>query len=334
MTDSRKIIVDGHMESGPATAVLPTFEFALTNPEVEITLLGVCQELPTYIEANRLRLPPNVQLEQAEFGIGMHEVPQVGMKNRKSTLAGIVRAVAQDLAHVCVSGGNTGVFIGNLNRQIGIEDGIGRLPPLATFVPAFANQAGRDVTLMLDVGVSEGPNTESLVAMARLGEEYYHLLYPGTDPEIRLLNVGIESWKGGPERKEAYRLLMAERPYQFMGNIEGNQILDGFTDIVITDGVAGNVCLKSLEGGTGAMGREMRHSAMQMPLWRKLLYKKSGQPVVNSFKKLVDPRLFGGAAILGLKGGMKAVKVHGGASQDAFYGGLVLAYRWALTKGL
>jgi glycerol-3-phosphate acyltransferase PlsX len=210
-------------------------------------------------------------------------------------------------ALACVSAGNTGALMATARYVLKTIPGIDR-PAIASHLPTRNGQV-----CMLDLGANTDCNAEHLLQFALMGSTLVTALEHKSNPSIGLLNIGSEDIKGNEVVKQAAELLRAS-DLNFYGNVEGNDIFKGTTDVVVCDGFVGNVALKVTEGLAQMLGGFLREEFS-----RNIFSKLSAlvaMPVLNSFKRRVDHRRYNGASLLGLKG--IVVKSHGSADAFAF----------------
>jgi len=229
-------------------------------------------------------------------------------------------------AHACVSAGNTGALMAVARYVLKTLEGIDR-PAIATVMP---NQ--RDgFTTVLDLGANVDCTAEHLLQFAVMGCALVAAVQNKEDPSVGLLNIGEEAIKGSETIKRAGELLRAaaaDGHLNFHGNVEGNDIFKGTTDIVVCDGFVGNVALKTSEG-LASMLTEFIRQEFTRSLFTKLAALVA-LPVLRHFKHRVDPRRYNGAALLGLRG--LVFKSHGSADAFAFEQALTRAYDAARNR--
>ena len=226
----------------------------------------------------------------------------------------------ESLAQACVSAGNTGALMAVSRYVLKTIEGIDR-PAIATVMP---NQ--RDgYTTVLDLGANVDCTAEHLLQFAVMGSALVAAVAGKNEPSVGLLNIGEEAIKGGEAIKQAGELLRAAAAaglINFHGNVEGNDIFKGTTDIVVCDGFVGNVALKTAEGLatmlTSFIKQEFKRNALTK------LAALAAMPVLNRLKTRVDHRRYNGAALLGLRG--LVFKSHGSADAFAFEQALNRAY--------
>jgi glycerol-3-phosphate acyltransferase PlsX len=233
---------------------------------------------------------------------------------------------APALAHACVSAGNTGALMAVARYMLRTLEGIDR-PAIATVLP---NQRDR-YTTVLDLGANVDCSAEHLLQFAVMGSALAAAVEGIDNPSVGLLNIGEEAIKGSETIKRAGELLRAAAAgghLNFHGNVEGNDIFKGTTDIVVCDGFVGNVLLKTTEGLAAMLGGFIKQEFTRTPLAR--LAALVSLPVLKHFRRRVDPRRYNGAALLGLRG--LVFKSHGSADALAFEQALARAYDAARNR--
>jgi glycerol-3-phosphate acyltransferase PlsX len=226
----------------------------------------------------------------------------------------------------CVSAGNTGALMAVARYVLKTLDGIDR-PAIATVMP---HRRG-GFTTVLDLGANVDCSAEHLLQFALMGSALVAAVEGREDPSVGLLNIGEEAIKGSETIKAAAELLRqaaAQGRIRFHGNVEGNDIFKGTTDIVVCDGFVGNVLLKTSEGLASMMGEFIRQEFTRG--WTDRLAALVAMPVLRRFKQRVDHRRYNGAALLGLRG--LVFKSHGSADAFAFENALDRAYDAARNR--
>ena len=233
---------------------------------------------------------------------------------------------AAPVAHVCVSAGNTGALMALARYLLKTLDGIDR-PAIATVMP---NR--RDAfTTVLDLGANVDCTPEHLLQFAVMGSALVAAVEGKEEPSVGLLNIGEEAIKGSETIKRAGELLReaaAAGHLNFHGNVEGNDIFKGTTDIVVCDGFVGNVVLKASEG-LASMLTDFIRQEFTRSMFTKVAALVA-MPVLAHFKRRVDHRRYNGAALLGLRG--LVFKSHGSADAFAFEHALTRAYDAARNR--
>jgi glycerol-3-phosphate acyltransferase PlsX len=226
---------------------------------------------------------------------------------RQTSMRMAIEAVADGRADGIVSAGNTGALMAIAKFVLKTLPGIDR-PAIATFFPTT-----RGETVMLDLGANIECDAENLVQFALMGDVFARTVLGLVEPTVGLLNVGSEDLKGNDAvRGAAARLRGGLTPIRFHGFVEGNDIMAGTVDVVVTDGFTGNVALKTAEGTAKMFSQSLRAAFGASPL-AKLGYLLA-RGALKKMQARIDPRRYNGAMFLGLRG--IAVKSHG--STDAF----------------
>ena len=236
------------------------------------------------------------------------ESPLTAAKKSKSTsMWQSIESQNKGKSQITLSAGNTGALLILSRLILSMIDGIEK-PALAGLWP---NKIGTNV--VLDLGANIECNDKDLIDFSSMGAALYKSLYPVDNPKIALLNVGLEEIKGHEEIKKAYQHLKewTKKNFEFHGYIEGNHIMDGNVNVIVTDGFTGNVALKTAEGTANFITKNLMKN-----LSSNLLNKISlllSYKALKKFKNQLDPRKYNGAILLGLNG--PVVKSHG--STDA-----------------
>ena len=236
--------------------------------------------------------------------IADEESPLSAAKKSKSTsMWQSIESQNKGDSQITLSAGNTGALLILSRLILSMIDGIEK-PALAGLWP---NKIGTNV--VLDLGANIECNDKDLIDFSSMGAALYKSLYPVDNPKIALLNVGLEEIKGHEEIKKAYQHLKewTKKNFEFHGYIEGNHIMDGNVNVIVTDGFTGNIALKTAEGTANFITKYLKEN-----LSKGLLNKISllfSYNVFKKFKQQLDPRKYNGAILLGLSG--PVVKSHG-----------------------
>lgn len=227
-----------------------------------------------------------------------------------------INAVNEGEADACVSAGNTGALMATARFVLKMIPGIDR-PAIISTLPSIYGH-----THALDLGANVDCSAEHLYQFAVMGNELVKAVENIESPKIGLLNVGEEEVKGNDQVKAAAKLLESSS-LNYIGYVEGNSLNAGSVkvDLIVCDGFVGNIALKSIEGAAKMIGTFLKESFGQNLLSK--LAAIAAYPVLNSFKKRIDPRLYNGASFLGLRG--LVIKSHGGADVLAFKTAIKLA---------
>lgn len=294
-------------DHGTRVTVPAAFAYLRKHPNDTIVLVGLADaieaELRTLKAANaRLRIHAATQV------VGMDESPQLALRGKKdSSMRVAINLVKNGEAAACVSAGNTGALMATARYVLKTLPGIDR-PAIASFLPTVNGEV-----CMLDLGANVDCSAEHLLQFALMGSALVTALEHKPNPTIGLLNIGSEDIKGNEVVKQASELLQ-NSDLNFYGNVEGDDIFKGVTDVVVCDGFVGNVSLKTTEGLARMIGTFLREEFK-----RNIFTKIAGfiaLPVINAFRHRVDSRRYNGASLLGLKG--IVVKSHGSADEFSF----------------
>ena len=237
-------------------------------------------------------------------------------KRRKSSMSLAVDAVGRGDAHGVVSAGNTGALMAFAKIVLRTLPGIDR-PAMGSIFPT---QRGESV--MLDLGANIDCSSANLVQFAIMGEVFARNVLGVNEPTVGMLNIGSEEGKGNETiRNAAATLRQSGLPIQFYGFVEGDDIAAGTVDVVVTDGFAGNIALKTAEGTARLYGGYIRNA------FKRSLMSRAGyllaRPALKMLRERLDPRTYNGAMFLGVNG--VAVKSHGGTDHKGFANALSVA---------
>jgi glycerol-3-phosphate acyltransferase PlsX len=305
-----------------ANVTLPAcLTFLETHSEARLILVGTQEALQPIAHDRATKVI-------AADVITMNDSLETAMrKKRDSSMRIAVEQVKSGAAHAAVSAGNTGALMAISRYVLKTVDGIDR-PAIAAQLP---NATGGSTT-MLDLGANVDSTPEHLLQFAFLGVALDCVLKGKSKPTVGLLNIGEEVIKGNETIKAAGQLLRAadaRGDIHFFGNVEGNDIFKGTTDIVVCDGFVGNVALKTSEGLATMVGGFLKAEFSKNVITKAAAL--LSYFVLKGFKKRVDHRRYNGAALLGLRG--LVFKSHGAADKAAFGFALERAYD-AAHKGL
>jgi glycerol-3-phosphate acyltransferase PlsX len=258
----------------------------------------------------------DLELLVATEVIGMDEDAATSVKKKKdSTLVRCAEAVRDGKASAMISAGNTGATMASALLRMGRAEGVKR-PAIATPIPV----PGSTPTILLDAGANAEVEAPWLTQFAVMGSVFSTARYGIAKPKVGLLSIGEEPGKGDSLRKEAFELLSAQQSINFVGNVEGRDIMTTEVDVVVTDGFTGNVALKSLEGALKTVVKSL-FTAIGAPQ-----YKEHADALMPAFLDLYsqfDPDTTGGAMLLGLNG--VCIISHGSSSARAMVNGIKVA---------
>jgi len=313
-------------DHGPSVTLPACRAFLDKHDGVELTLVGLAEAIAPARDWPRTRLVAATEV------VAMEDAVEVALRRKKDSSMRVAIAqlkaeeTAEPAAHACVSAGNTGALMAVARYLLKTMDGIDR-PAIATVLP---NQRDGFATV-LDLGANVDCTSEHLLQFAVMGSALVSAVEGKEDPTVGLLNIGEEAIKGSETIKRAGELMRAaaaDGHIVFHGNVEGNDIFKGTTDIVVCDGFVGNVVLKASEGLASMLSDFIRQEFTRS--WVSRLAALAALPVLNRFKQRVDHRRYNGAALLGLRG--LVFKSHGSADAFAFEHALTRAYDAARNR--
>ena len=264
------------------------------------------------------------QIVHTENIVKNTDSPLEGAKRGKDTSMWLaVESVKKKETDIVVSAGNTGALLVISKLNLNMIENIDK-PALSALWP---NKKGMSV--VLDLGANIECSSKNLLDFAIMGSSLFTSLYPNEKPNVALLNIGSEEFKGNETIKDTYQILNEKKSenYNFDGYIEGNHLMDGKVNVIISDGFTGNIALKTAEGTANFITSELK-----LAMTGSVLGKISSLLNISNlkkFKKRLDPRLYNGAIFLGLDS--PVVKSHGGTDFIGFSNSLNVCHR--IVKG-
>ena len=277
-------------------------------------------------EMQKLNISSNkIKIIHTDSVVSDEETPLTAIKNSKNTsMWKSINSQIEGDSDISLSAGNTGVLLVISRMILKMMSEVGR-PALAGLWP---NENGMNV--VLDLGANIECDENNLVDFAELGSALYKSLFPKDKAQVSLLNIGSEEIKGTDTLKKAYKKLSelsSENNFIFKGYIEGNRIMNGDTNIIVTDGFTGNIALKTAEGTAKFITDNLKKTLMSNFISKiSLIFSYF---YLKKFKEKLDPRKYNGAILLGLNG--PVVKSHGGTDSIGFYHSIDLCYK--IVKG-
>lgn len=306
-------------DHGPSVTVPAAVAFAKSQPDAEIILVGRQDSLRKELEKQGALDHPRLSIAHAEEIVEMDDPLEVALRRKKDSSMRLAIAMVKDgRAHACVSAGNTGALMAVSRYLLKTLSGVDR-PAICTILP---NQKDGP-TYVLDLGANVDCEPHHLHQFALMGSALVSAVEGHARPTVGLLNVGEEDIKGNELVKQTAVLLRADHEkglINFYGNVEGNDIFEGTTDIVVCDGFVGNVTLKAAEGLgrliKGVLVSELRKG------WINMLGALIAQRALRRISQRLNPSRYNGASLLGLRG--LVFKSHGGESAYGF--------EWAIRR--
>ena len=309
-----KIILDAMGgDNAPLAPALGAVEAAKLYGS-NIILVGRENEIMEALKTKGIEnLPAGVEIAQADDVVDMHDDPaNVIRKKPGSSMVVGLKMLAEGKGDAFISAGSTGALLTGATLIVKRVKGIRR----AAMGPAMPNKAGGK-TVILDCGANAECTPEFLLQFGLVGSLHAKATYGIENPRVGLLNNGTEESKGTPLQKEAYGLLQQAADkglINFVGNVEARDVPLGAVDVIVCDGFAGNVLLKSIEGTAMFMG------SLMSKMFKKNIFSKLAALLVmkdiKAFKKLLDYREIGGTQFLGIT--KPVIKAHGSSDEIAF----------------
>ncbi|MBQ7668405.1 MAG: phosphate acyltransferase PlsX [Clostridia bacterium] len=314
-----KILVDAMGGDNAPDEIIKGAVDAADLVDAEIVLVGdkliIKDKLEKYGEKK------NITIKHASEIILNEDKPTKAIKEKKdSSMVVGLNMVKEKEAEVFISAGNTGALLTGALLNVGRIKGINR-PALAPILPTVLEDTK---VLLLDSGANTNCRPDYLYQFAQMGSIYMEKVYDVKKPRIGLINVGTEEGKGSDLTKSTYELL-SKSDLNFIGNIEGRDLLTGDVDVAVCDGFTGNIILKSLEG-LGLMIFKLLGDEIQKSFKNKMgaiLLKSS----LRALKHKMDYGEYGGALFLGIDGGI--IKCHGSSKAKTIKNAILQAYNFA-----
>lgn len=304
-----KIAIDAMgSDAGSAMVVEAVKKFKEDYKDADLYVVGKEEELK--------ELSSVATIINADEVMGMEDGALEVLRRKNTSMMKAIDLVANHTCDGVVSAGGTGAFLTGATIKLKMIPGAFR----AAMMSPFPTEDNKGV-IMLDIGANNENTPEQLVQFAKMGAVFVRAIYK-REPKVYLLSNGAEEKKGSPVVKEAHKLLKEEKDINFCGNIEGRYVLTGQADVVVAEGYAGNVMLKTIEG-VASMFKKMIKDAFTKNALTKVgyLFAKSG---FDDLSTLMDYRKYGGGMLLGING--VVIKGHGNSNAWAFYNAIRLAY--------
>jgi len=306
-------------DHGPAVVVAGADLALARHPQSEFLFFGnTAQVGPLVAQHPALKLAS--RLVHTDIAVRMDDKPSQALRygRRKSSMWLAIEAVKKKEADIVVSAGNTGALMAMSKFELKTLAGIDR-PAIAALWPTV-----RGESIVLDVGASIGADAEHLVDLAVMGAATARILFELDRPTVGLLNIGVEEVKGLEAVRQAGRLLREKEPggLEYVGFVEGDDIGMGKVDVVVTEGFAGNIALKTAEGTARQLAEYLR-SAMSRSLGARIGY-LFARSAFQEVRERMDPRRVNGGVFLGLNG--IVIKSHGSTDAEGFAAAIEVGY--------
>lgn len=295
-------------DHGPKVVAPAAIKVLDKHEQVELILVGDEDKLTHVLHKLGRSISDRLTIHHTSQVVGMDDLPSQVLRGKKdSSMRIAIEFVKSSKAHACVSAGNTGALMAMARFVLKTLPGIDR-PAICKALPTVKGH-----THVLDIGANVDISAKHLFEFAVMGSVLTSAVDENESPSIGLLNIGAEEIKGNERVKEAAQLLNNSH-LNYVGFVEGDDIFLGAVDVVVCDGFVGNVMLKATEGVAKMISHFMRQEFNRNILTRSIGL--VSMPVVNAFRKRVDPRAYNGASLVGLQG--IVVKSHGGADVYSF----------------
>lgn len=305
-----KLAVDAMSgDLGSAIVVEACHQFAKNHPEVELYVTGKQEELES------LSAYLQVHIIDARDVMTMTESVMAVRRKKESSMVKALMLCKEDQVDGVISCGSTGAYYTGAMLFVKRLEGVEKSCLMAQF-PTYTGKP----TYILDVGANAVNTASQLRDFGIMGSLYVKYVNGVEDPKVALLNIGTEAHKGNEEHREAYQLLK-DSHLNFVGNVEGRDLLAGEFDVIVTDGFSGNIALKSIEGTASILLKAIKEAMMGSLISKigALLSKKA----LYSLKDRFDYKTVGGALMIGFN--KAVIKAHGSSDATAFYNAMELA---------
>lgn len=317
-----RIVVDAMGGDNAPDEIIKGAVLAADEVKAQIILVGDKNIIKDKLEAYDKK--ENIEIKQASEVILNEDVPTKAIKAKKdSSMVVGFNMIKEKNADVFISAGNTGALLTGALLNVGRIKGVDR-PALAPIIPSQSNKF-----VLVDAGANTNCRPDYLLQFAQMGSIYMEKTMGVRNPRVGLINVGTEEGKGSDLTKAAYELLKKSN-LNFVGNIEGRDLMTGKIDVAVCDGFTGNVILKTLEGFGIAIFSILKEEMT------KTITRKIGATLLKSSFKDIKHRMdygeHGGALLLGIDGGI--IKCHGSSKAQTIKNAIIQAYNFTKNETL
>lgn len=293
-------------DHGPSVTVPAALNALKQHMGLKLILVGDEQVLSDELAQHNTAAGESLSIHHASQVVSMDDKPSQALRGKKdSSMRVALNLVKEGKAQACVSAGNTGALMATARFVLKTLEGIDR-PAIITALPTIKGHSH-----MLDLGANVDSPAEVLYQFALMGSVLTSAVDNIERPTVGLLNIGEEEMKGNEQVQKAASLI-ADSGLNYVGFVEGDDIYKGTVDVVVADGFVGNIALKTSEGVAKMISHYMRQE-FKRNIFTKLAALVA-MPVLNAFKRRIDPRAYNGASLVGLR--KIVIKSHGSA--DAF----------------
>ncbi|SET48819.1 phosphate:acyl-[acyl carrier protein] acyltransferase [Thalassotalea agarivorans] len=307
-------------DKGPLITIPAAIKAVEYLPHLNLILCGDQDVITKHLETHNSASHPQLSIFHCSESVSMDEKPAIALRTKKdSSMRKMLDLVSDGQADACVSAGNTGALFATAHFVLKTIPGVER-PALISALPT--NEDGRNV-FMLDLGANVFCDASVLYQFAIMGAVLAEEVDGISNPRVALLNMGEEDIKGSDHIKLTGNLLKESQVVNYVGFVEGNDILTNKADVIVCDGFVGNVALKTCEGVA-----RMLFKKLQLFLSKHVFARIVGKLLAPSIKKLfksLNPDQYNGASLIGLRG--IVVKSHGNANENAFFAAIMEAVK-------
>ncbi len=296
-------------DNSPNKIIAGISQYLKKNTNVYFRIFGMKNSINEEIIKNQIKKDYYEIIECTEI-VENNDTPLAAAKKKNTSMWKSINDVKEKSSNVVVSAGNTGALFVISKLNMNMIENISK-PALAALWP---NKI--DMNIVLDLGANVECDEKNFEDFAIMGSALHKALFPSDDSRVALLNIGSEEIKGHETIKKAYQNMENKKNelYKFCGYIEGNHIMDGNVNVIVTDGFTGNIALKTAEGTANFISTELKKA-----LSNGIVAKLSSLANISNlkkFKKRLDPRLYNGAILLGLES--PVIKSHGSTDYIGF----------------
>jgi glycerol-3-phosphate acyltransferase PlsX len=295
-------------DHGPSVTIPAAVNVLRRHDQLQLVLVGDEARVTSFLQKEGVTAHPRIRIKHTTEVVEMDDKPSVALRSKKdSSLRVALQLVRDGEAQACVSAGNTGALMALARFVVKMLPGIDR-PAICTKLPTRKGHCH-----VLDLGANVDCDAEALFQFAVMGSVVAKAV-DGGNPTVGLLNVGEEEIKGNEQVKAAAAILSTTPAINYVGYVEGDDIYKGKSDVVVCDGFVGNAVLKASEGIAKMIADQLRSEFKRN--WFSKLCGLFAMPVLNRFRRNMNPDQYNGASLVGLAG--IVIKSHGGAKQYAY----------------
>lgn len=316
-------------DCGPHSNLMGVLKALEQQPDLRLHLCGDKAQISSVIPS---ALMSKVTIHPTEHVIPSDLKPSSALRMKDVTsLHQALELVANKTAAIVVSSANTGAYMALSLKKIGLMPNLKR-PAIGKLVPSFYENSPSPGTLLLDLGANVNCSAETLISFAHLAKNYLLQTQKLTNPKIGILNIGSEAGKGTEELQETFTALSEMTDIQFIGFVEGDDLLKGIADIIICDGFHGNIALKTMEGTIKAFYQVLKTMMRRSSIKSKIGALFLGGELKRTFGETYNPKRYNGALFMGLNGNV--IKSHGSADDESFFYAIMTAYKIAQSTNI